>query len=237
MANSNANAESLFDDPSYDTVALSDGSYDPPSSFLDQVPQHAREDKKPEIPPKPVDETPHLPAVQHSDPAATEDPSKLVEESGAYSTVDDFLGEDPQAGEGSLCERDSEGGGETGEENEEGEEGEEEEENGGKAVKRKVTVRQSYTSHENKEGSEKIYVCGDLIPPQPMLSFKSRMRARSKEELEQEGIYQGLVITDEQKQLLGIMPESIYMTVALETSRDELEHMSMEIQPNNSKTS
>ena len=185
MASNNANAESIFDDPSYDTVALSDGSYDPPSFFLDQVPQHDREDKRPEIPPKPVDETLQPPAVQNGDPTATENPNKLVEESGAYSTVDDFLREDTQADDGSPCQTDSEGGGETSEENEEGEMGEED---GSKAVKRILTVRQSYTSHENKEGSEKIYVSGDLIPHQPMFSFKSRVRARSREELERGNI-------------------------------------------------
>ena len=234
MATDSTNAESPFDDPCYDTVPLSDGSYDSPSVFLDQVPQQTEKEEKHATPPKLVDETPQPPAVQNGDPVATGDPSKLVEESGAYSSVDDFLREDTQADNGLLCDTDSQEGGEVGEEDDE--EGEEGEENGGKAMKRKVKVRQSHTSHHGKEEeSDKIYVTGDLVPPQPMFSFKSRVRARSKEELEQEGIYQGLVITNEQKQLLGIMPESIYMTVALETSRDELDHMSMEMSPNSSK--
>ena len=41
-----------------------------------------------------------------------------------------------------------------------------------------------------------------------MLSFKTRQSSR--EGIGEEGICQGLVIADEQKQQLGILPESIY---------------------------
>ena len=103
---------------------------------------------------------------------------------------------------------------------EEEEEGEE-----GRGVQRRRTVRQSFERKEEKD--EKIYVTGNLVPSRPMLSFKTRQSSR--EEIEEEGIYQGLVITDEQKQQLGILPESIYMTATLETWSDELENMSMEM--------
>ena len=186
----------VFDDPQYSRVESGDDTYDSPSPFLDRVPQ------------RPVD------AGQQQ---------QTVEESGDYSTVDDFLDDeenehhdDYSDGEGSFSDS------EVGEEEEQGE--------GGEARPRKnrfSRVRQSWS--ENMERSNRIYVRGDIIPLQPMLSFKSRARARSREELEQDGIYQGLRITNEQRQQIGIMPESIYMTVALEKSREVLDNMSMEI--------
>ena len=194
-------AARVFDDPQYDSV---DGSYDSPSAFLDQVPQIAAEDRR-----------------QQQQPPEQE-------QSGDYSTVDDFL--DGSRGDGQNG--DFSDGGDSLSEPEDGEE-EQGEEGGEGRVRRKKSnrfskIRQSQT--ENIERSTRIYVQGDIAPLQPMLSFKSRMaRARSREELEEEGIYQGLRITDEQRQQIGIMPESIYMTVALETSRAVLENMSMEI--------
>ena len=224
----------VFDDPTYMTSnELSDGNYDPPPSFLDRVPQRNQNETNtcPAAQPELVDDMKQS-STEH--PTAAEDPSKLIEDSGAYTIIKDFLPEDGQAAGGqtwgALYE---EGEGE--EEDYEDEEGEWEE-GKGRRVKRKVTVRQSYTHREKEAGeSDRIYVSGNIVPPQPMLSFKSRVRARSREELEQEGIYQGLVITDDQKQQLGIMPESIYMTVALETCQDELDHMSMEMQPKDTK--
>ncbi|CAI8009585.1 Rho guanine nucleotide exchange factor 10 [Geodia barretti] len=194
-------AARVFDDPQYDSV---DGSYDSPSAFLDQVPQIAAEDRR-----------------QQQQPPEQE-------QSGDYSTVDDFL--DGSRGDGQSG--DFSDGGDSLSEPEDGEE-EQGEEGGEGRVRRKKSnrfskIRQSQT--ENIERSTRIYVQGDIAPLQPMLSFKSRMaRARSREELEEDGIYQGLRITDEQRQQIGIMPESIYMTVALETSRAVLENMSMEI--------
>ena len=193
---------------------MSDGSYDTPSVFLDQVPQLEAvvtcQDGYC------IEQNGHSvasPAGHNGHSVATEDPSNLVEESGAYSSVDDFI---PEIDGGSSCGSSLE---------EEEKANKEDRRREGKKIK--CMIRQSQSSNES---SDKIYVRGNIIPHQPMLSFKSRARAHSREELEQEGIYQGLVITDEQKQQLGIMPESIYMTVALENCHYELEYMSMEIE-------
>ena len=152
---------------------------------------------------------------------AADDPSQQQEqeESGEYATVDEFLdgcGENGQNSNGGSSLSESEDG-----EEEQGEEGGQVR----KKSNRFSQIRQSQT--ENLERSVRIYVEGEIAPLQPMLSFKSR--ARSREELENDGIYQGLRITDEQRQRIGIMPESIYMTVALERSREVLENMSMEV--------
>ena len=217
----------VFDDPTYVTSnELSDGN----SSFLDRIPQRNQNETN-TCPSAQPDDTKQS-STEH--PTAAEDRSKLIEDSGAYTIIKDFLPEDGQAAGGQTWGALYEEGEGEGEDYED-EEGEWEE-GKGRRVKRKVTVRQSYTHREKEAGeSDRIYVSGNIVPPQPMLSFKSRVRARSREELEQEGIYQGLVITDDQKQQLGIMPESIYMTVALETCQDELDHMSMEMQPKDTK--
>lgn len=209
--------KSVFDDPQYMPVAdISDETYDFPSS-LDKVPQKS------------------LSGATASKQAGKQqqnchsDPSHLIlSESGDYSTVDDFLEDGQNADSGdSPWDTDFEG------DEEEEQDGEHEREGGGRRVgeRHRVRVRQSHTNTNGGklEGSDKIYVDGNLIELKPMVSFKSRVRARSKLELEEDGIYQGLVTTDEQKQQIGIMPESIYMTVALETCRDELENMSLVI--------
>ena len=213
-------AQPDFDDPTYMTSAdfsRSDGSYDPPSKFLDRVPtvkERALANGQPDA----QDETPAAEKEGTGSPdaeiaeVATEDIQLSVTETGDYSDVE-FTSESqpntPLLPAGSAYS--------SSEEEREGEEG--------RGVLRRRTVRQSFERKEEKD--DKIYVSGDLVPNRPMLSFKTRQSSR--EEIEEEGIYQGLVITDEQKQQLGILPESIYMTAMLETWSDELEHMSMEM--------
>ena len=52
------------------------------------------------------------------------------------------------------------------------------------------------------------YIAGNLVEgDQAPLSFKSLVPVNSADGLEEQGIYQGLVMTDIKKQRLGIMPE------------------------------
>ena len=101
-------------------------------------------------------------------------------------------------------------------------------------VSRKFTqVRQSTKStSDGTEDDEKLYLVGDLVENAAPFSFKSGIilnRTDSGGSLEEQGIYQGLVMTDAEKQRLGILPESIYMTANLEQWGDELEHMSVHL--------
>ena len=101
-------------------------------------------------------------------------------------------------------------------------------------VSRKFTqVRQSTKStSDGTEDDEKLYLVGDLVENAAPFSFKSGIilnRTDSGGSLEEQGIYQGLVMTDAEKQRLGILPESIYMTANLEQWGDELEHMSVRL--------
>ena len=224
----------VFDDPTYIPAnEWSDRSYDAPPSFLDHVSQYtqlesnetppaqqytpSQTNESPEAHPEPVNET-KQPSTEHSEHSAPSEGTAInpKEDSGDYTTVDDFL---PEQGEEDLEE----------EEEENDYEGEMQE---GTRLRR---VRQSFRDKEEEGGSEKIYIAGSIVPTQPMVSFKSRVRSQSKEEIEQEGIYQGLLITNEQKQNIGIMPESIYMTVVLQSWGNKLEDMSMELQLNDNK--
>ena len=101
-------------------------------------------------------------------------------------------------------------------------------------VSRKFTqVRQSTKStSDGTEDDEKLYLVGDLVENAAPFSFKSGIilnRTDSGGSLEEQGIYQGLVMTDAEKQRLGILPESIYMTANLEQWGEELEHMSVHL--------
>ena len=106
-------------------------------------------------------------------------------------------------------------------------------------------IRQKFPSQDdlNVEDDDKLFITGNLENSEPAFSFKSSIRRRSgavsegracqpdgdkgeqREEgeeegtglLEDQGIYQGLVMTDDQRRQLGIMPESIYMTTNLES--------------------
>ena len=102
------------------------------------------------------------------------------------------------------------------------------------AVPRKPTqIRQSTKSTADSNGvDEKLYIVGDLVENRAPISFKSRLtleRSDSSGNLQEQGIYQGLVMTDREKQRLGILPESIYMTANLEQFGEELEHMSIRV--------
>ena len=98
-------------------------------------------------------------------------------------------------------------------------------------------IRQKFPSQgePSTEDDDKLFIIGTLEDDRPPLSFKSKVRSRSDAEgttmskederkkeslgaelLEEQGIYQGLVMTDEQRRQLGILPESIYMTTNLE---------------------
>ena len=98
-------------------------------------------------------------------------------------------------------------------------------------------IRQTFPSQDEVLGSDddKLYITGTLADERPPLSFKSSIRRRAgamsggrsmileekgeeqrEESMEEQGIYQGLVMTDEQRRQLGIMPESLYMTTNLE---------------------
>ena len=102
-------------------------------------------------------------------------------------------------------------------------------------------IRQKFPSQNdpNADDDDKLFITGNLENNEPAFSFKSSIRRRSgavsegmahhpegdqgeqwEEEgeglLEDQGIYQGLVMTDEQRRQLGIMPESVYMTTNLE---------------------
>ena len=229
-----ASKSPVFDDPTYIPAnEWSDRSYDSPPSFLDHVPhytqpesnetpptqQHTQSEtnESPAAQPDPVDET-KQPSTEHPEhSAASERTINPKEDSGDYTIVDDFLLEE---GEEDL---------EEGEDEEDDYEGEVQE---GTRLRR---VRQSFTDKEEEGRGERIYISGGIVHHQPPLSFKSRVRSQSKEEIEKEGIYQGLLITNEQKQNIGIMPESIYMTVVLQSWGNKLEDMSMELQLNDNK--
>ena len=101
-------------------------------------------------------------------------------------------------------------------------------------------IRQKFPSQSvpDDDDDDKLFIMGTLENDHPPLSFKSSIRRRSgaisegtaaleeeelKEELlEEQGIYQGLVMTDDQRRRLGIMPESIYMTTNLENWLDNM---------------
>ena len=90
-------------------------------------------------------------------------------------------------------------------------------------TKTPTQIRQSWAG--TGPGDKKLYVTGSLVHNRAPLSFKSG----SGRGLEEQGIYQGLVMTNTEKKRLGIMPESIYMTANLEQWAYELEHMSLKI--------
>ena len=237
----------VFDDPSYMSreelqEQEEEGSYDLPSSYLDLVPATSSNEAQNRS--SPTNEREEKgPKGSFADisgrAGVAENGANQVEESGDYTSIEDILSENGeglggQSAENADSQSDYEDGAVEGEAGE-GEGGEREGGERGGKVRRKI--RQSFTDREKKEVGEgdKIYVCGNIIQNRPMLSFKSFIHSRSVEELEGDGIYQGLTTTDEQRQQLGIMPEALYMTSALETWTDKLEHMSYEMQPKDTK--
>ena len=224
-----ASGSPLFDDRSYmsreELDEQEDGSYDLPSSFLDCVPVPQQKDAQGE-----QNESPAYEHVETKPQGSSEDLSgragvaenttDQVEESGDYTSVVDIFVEN---GEGLGGHAEGLGNADSLSDSDDGP-GEMEGGEGGKKAKFTV-LRQSFTDREEKEREEgdRIYVQGNFLNSQPMVSFKS------------EQIYQGLLVTDEQKQQLGIRPEPLYMTAILENRRDELEHMSIEMLPKETK--
>lgn len=70
---------------------------------------------------------------------------------------------------------------------------------------------------------EKLFLTGNLM------DCHQRVGSPVESEFADEGIYQGLVMTDKQKRHLGILPESLYMTVNLMEKGDLIESMSLSI--------
>ena len=226
-----------FDDPSYMPLsALSNGSYDNPSEFLNGERSGEREGGGgAEYQPAAAfsrESASHAPPVGENSalerPMTTDDIKSALEETGDYTEISDLsidtLRSTPSAtteATNSLSE----------EETDISKEGK-----GGEKRKSFVRVRQSFQDKQQENGNDdmKIYVEGNIMQARPMLSFKTR---QTSVEMEQEGIYQGLVSTDEQKQQLGILPTSIYMTVTLEQRQQEMEDLGMEMQRRHSSSS
>ena len=242
----------VFDDPNYMSreelqEQEEEGSYDLPSSYLDLVPAASSKEAQNRSSPA-YEREEKGPKGSFADISGragiAENAANQVEESGDYTSIEDILSENGEGlGGQSAGNADSQSDYEDGavegeaEEREGGEREGGEREGGERGGKVRRKIRQSFTDREKKEVGEgdKIYVRGNIIQNRPMLSFKSFIHSRSVEELEGDGIYQGLTTTDEQKQQLGIMPEALYMTSALETWTEKLEHMSYEMQPKDTK--
>lgn len=109
------------------------------------------------------------------------------------------------------------------------------------SVIRQVPIGRSHPSENGSsivgDDDDKIIVEGNLVDNRAPISFKShvgRHRSASQvdeltESLADQGIYQGLVMTDTDKQRLGIIPESIYMTTnLLQNWSEEIEKMAVE---------
>ena len=193
------------------TSPADSGGYDSPSSYLDLVPRPQGSNEPPESSVHGEQHT--TPAVDNSSSAATD--SRGFEET--YADIDEFIRSIP------LLSKDESDYISDYEDEEGKEEGQ-----GGKKVRRKI-ISQLKTA---EPGDNRIYVDSKIFLSQPAFSFKTRQKSRhSREEIEEEGIYQGLIITDDQKTQLGILPEAIYMTVTLETWQNELDDISMELVP------
>jgi hypothetical protein len=76
-------------------------------------------------------------------------------------------------------------------------------------------------------GDEKLYITGNLMENDPSIFFKTGTGTAFSGEFADEGIYQGLIMTDKQKNNIGILPESIYMTTNLLEKGDLIESMSL----------
>lgn len=104
------------------------------------------------------------------------------------------------------------------------------------ALKEPVLIRQELTetTSDMDKGDEKLYLTGDFH----CLGFTSSVAMtdwgnnnnNDDDEFENEGIYQGLVMTDTQKKNFGIMPESIYMTTSLLQKGQLIESISVSLE-------
>ena len=94
-----------------------------------------------------------------------------------------------------------------------------------------VSIREargdSASTGNELENSNKIYVEGRLLSYHSSIKLRARSASSITEltgSLSEQGIYQGLSMTDTVKQSLGIMPESVYMaTNLLENLGGEIE--------------
>ena len=215
-----------LDDPSYLSLsALSNGSYDNPSEFLsgERSGENEGGGGAGYLPAAALsrERAPHAPSVGENSASVrqmtTHDIKSALEETGDYTEISDLSIHTLRSATAEATDPLSE---------EEADGDKEVKEKGGEKGKRILRVRQSFQD-KHADNDMKIYVEGNIVQAQPMLSFKTRQRSV---EMEQEGIYQGLVSTDEQKQQLGILPTSIYMTVTLEQRQQEMEDLSMQMQ-------
>lgn len=78
-----------------------------------------------------------------------------------------------------------------------------------------------------EEGDEKLYITGTLMENSPSVFFKTGTASGYNDKFANEGIYQGLVMTDKQKKNIGILPESLYMTTNLLEKGALIESMSL----------
>ena len=227
-----------FDDPSYMPLpALSNGSYDNPSEFLNGERSGGEGGGGAEYQPAAAfcrERASQAPPVGENSalerPMTTDDIKSALEETGDYTEISDLSIDTLRSAPSATTEATNSLSEEETDVSKEGKG------KGGEKRKRFVRVRQSFQDKQQESGNDdmKIYVEGNIMQARPMLSFKTR---QTSVEMEQEGIYQGLVSTDEQKQQLGILPTSIYMTVTLEQRQQEMEDLGMEMQRRHSSSS
>ena len=209
--------EPLFDDPDYELLSeirTSDG-YDDPSALLEKINMPQGEGLPYTTRPTGLDEKTRSFRNEDIDEALSGGVGTLVVPCSSLSTSSETNSSERAQNEAPLIqeETDSDSSEEI------------------PITERPTLIRQSWTGRQQEmEKDEKLYVLGTLVENRAPLSFKSRVaRLNSAGSIEDQGIYQGLVMTDSERRRLGIMPESIYMTAALEQWADELEHMTLKL--------
>ena len=90
------------------------------------------------------------------------------------------------------------------------------------AVIRQTGSRVRIGQKNQNEGDDKLYVKGSLNCTQSNLPD-----SKTDEQFADEGIYQGLVMTNKEKEELGILPEAIYMTTKLIENSELIESLSL----------
>ena len=97
------------------------------------------------------------------------------------------------------------------------------------AIIRQVASPKSKKPKPEPVEDQKIYITGNLVDCNPPQSMDLSSTLLTDEEFADEGIYQGLVMTDVEKKNLGILPESLYMTTNLIKMGDLIESMSLSV--------
>ncbi len=226
----------IFDDPSYQRLSdiqidlSSSHGYEDPTPLLQNVPQRPSQRRAPVKPPRgskprrPADEDIEeaLLALNGHGEGAVQPPHSTSQSSQGVPVI----GGEGGSGEVELIE-------------EWNSEGSSEDES--PVTSKGTVVRQMFPAGGVVNGrgtptakgvEDKLYVSGTLVDHRAPLSFKSRLqRTDSSEVLQEQGIYQGLVMTDSEKRRLGILPESIYMTTNLEQWASQLEDMALKYPP------